>query len=69
VYQNGVLPQAEQSLEAARIGYQAGKVDFLNLIDSERTLLDLRLEYFGALVQFWQSVTQLERTVGKELEI
>ena len=69
VYQNGVLPQAEQSLEAARIGYQSGKVDFLNLIDSERTLLDLRLEYFGTLVQFWQSVTQLERTVGRELEI
>ncbi len=68
VYQNGVLPQAEQSLEAARIGYQAGKVDFLNLIDSERTLLDLQLEYFGALVRFWQSVAQLERTVGQELK-
>jgi outer membrane protein TolC len=69
VYRNGVLPQAEQSLEAARIGYQAGKVDFLNLIDSERTLLDLQLEYFGALVQFWQSVAHLERTVGQELKI
>ncbi len=69
VYQRGVLPQAEQSLEAARIGYQTGRVDFLNLIDSERTLLDFQLEYFGALVQFWQSVTQLERTVGQELEI
>ncbi|MBI3610985.1 MAG: TolC family protein [Nitrospirae bacterium] len=68
VYQNGVLPQAEQSLEAARIGYQAGKVDFLNLIDSERTLLDLQLEYFGTLVRFWQSVAQLERTVGQELK-
>ncbi|MCI0527723.1 MAG: TolC family protein [Nitrospira sp.] len=69
VYQNGVLPQAEQSLEAARISYQAGRVDFLNLIDSERTLLDLRLEYFGALVQFWRSVAELERTVGAEIKL
>jgi outer membrane protein, heavy metal efflux system len=69
IYQNGVLPQAEQSLAAARIGYQAGKVGFLDLIDSERTLLDFQLEYFGALFQFWQSVAKLERTVGNELNI
>jgi outer membrane protein, heavy metal efflux system len=69
VYQKGVLPQAEQSLAAGRIGYQAGKAGFLDLIDSERTLLDLQLEYFGALVQFWQSVAKLERTVGNELNI
>jgi outer membrane protein TolC len=69
VYQKGVLPQAEQSLKAARIGYQAGKVGFLDLIDSERTLLDFQLEYFEALVRFWQSVAKLERTVGNELNI
>ena len=66
VYQTGVLPQATQSLKTSRIGYQSGKVDFLSLIDSERTLLDLQLEYVGALVQFWQSVAKLERSVGKE---
>lgn len=69
MYQTGVLPQAEQSLKSAQIGYQAGRVDFLNLIDSERTLLDLQIEYYGALVQFWQSMAELERIVGKELKI
>jgi cobalt-zinc-cadmium efflux system outer membrane protein len=69
VYQNGVLPQAEQSLEAARIGYQAGKVDFLNLIDSERTLRDLQLEYYSALAQFWRSIAELERVVGVDLRL
>ncbi len=67
VYQSGVLPQAEQSLEAARIGYQAGRVDFLNLIDSERTLRDFQLEYYTALARFQQYVAELERTVGTEL--
>lgn len=69
VYQDGVLPQAEQSLAAARIAYQAGKAGFLDLIDSERTLLDLQLEAVGALVHFWQSVAKLERSLGNELNL
>jgi outer membrane protein, heavy metal efflux system len=64
VYQSGVLPQAEQSLEAARIGYQHGKASFLDLIDSERTLLDLQLEYYTALGQFEQHLAELEQAVG-----
>ncbi|MEW6324645.1 MAG: TolC family protein [Nitrospirota bacterium] len=64
MYRHGVLPQAEQSLKSARIGYQTGKVDFLSLIDGERTLLDLQLEYAGAKVQFWQAIARLERSVG-----
>jgi outer membrane protein TolC len=67
VYQTGVLPQAEQSLGSARIGYEAGRVDFLNLIDSERTLKDFQLEYFTAMVQFEQGVAELERAVGTPL--
>ncbi|MGH7274290.1 MAG: TolC family protein [Nitrospiria bacterium] len=67
IYRNGVLPQAEQSLEAARISYQAGKVDFLNLIDSERALRDFQLEYYMALAQFEQQKAELERAVGREL--
>jgi outer membrane protein TolC len=69
IYQSGVLPQAEQSLEAARIGYQAGKVEFLSLIDSERMLLDLQLEYYDALARFWQSLAELERTAGIALGV
>jgi outer membrane protein TolC len=67
IYRSGVLPQAEQSLEAARIGYQAGRVDFLNLIDSERTLRDFQLEYYTALAQFNQYIAELERAVGADL--
>lgn len=67
-YQTGVLPQAEQALEAARIGYQAGRVDFLNLLDSERTLRDFQLESYTALAEFWRRVAELERVVGRPLE-
>jgi outer membrane protein TolC len=39
-----LLPKARQSLEVARSGYLAGQIDFLNLTDSERTLLAFELD-------------------------
>lgn len=46
-----LLPKARQSLEVARSGYASGKVDFINLIDAERTLLDFRLAEVEARIQ------------------
>jgi outer membrane protein TolC len=46
-----LLPKARQSLEVAQSGYVSGKVDFLNLIDAERTLLGFQLSEVEAQVQ------------------
>jgi outer membrane protein TolC len=46
-----LLPKARQSLEVAQSGYVSGKVDFLNLIDAERTLLGFQLSEVEARVQ------------------
>jgi len=42
--QDKLIPKARNSLEIARAGYHSGKIDFLNLIDAERTLLNFQLE-------------------------
>ncbi len=42
--QDKLLPKARQSLEIARAGYLAGQIDFFNLIDAERTLLNFQLQ-------------------------
>lgn len=41
--QNQLIPKARQSLEIARAGYLAGTIDFFNLIDAQRTLLNFEL--------------------------
>ncbi|MGA2865580.1 MAG: TolC family protein [Verrucomicrobiota bacterium] len=41
--QNQLVPKAQKSLEIARSGYLASQIDFFNLIDAERTLLEFRL--------------------------
>jgi outer membrane protein TolC len=37
-----LLPKARQALEVARSGYSSGKVDFINLLDAERSLLEFQ---------------------------
>ena len=46
-----LLTMARHSLEVAQSGYVGGKVDFLNVIDAERTLLDLQLSEVEARLQ------------------
>lgn len=43
-----VLPRARQSLEIARVAYRSSRVDFLNVIEDERSLLTLQLDEIAA---------------------
>ena len=67
LYRNSIIPLAKQSLQAAESGYQAGQVDFLNLIDSQRALLDFNLAFYRAVADFGTNIAGLERVVGIEL--
>jgi outer membrane protein TolC len=40
---NSLLPKARQAFEVARSGYSAGTVDFINLQEAERSLLEFQL--------------------------
>lgn len=42
--QDKLIPKARQSLDIARAGYLASQIDFFNLIDAERTLLNFQLQ-------------------------
>jgi outer membrane protein TolC len=42
--QDKLIPKARQSLAVARAGYLAGQVDFFDLLDAERTLLNFQLQ-------------------------
>jgi len=64
LYETTLIPQAEQSFEAAQKGYEAGKADFLDWLESERVLLQTRLAYHRAVVDLQGTLAQLERVVG-----
>ncbi|HEU4340368.1 MAG TPA: TolC family protein [Candidatus Binatia bacterium] len=68
LYRDGLLPQAEQSFQASVAAYQTGAVNFMTLLDAQRTIRDVRMGYYKALVDYEQSRADLERAVGKELQ-
>jgi len=43
LYRDGLVPKAQQSLNASYTAYQAGETDFLNVLDAQRQLLDFQL--------------------------
>ncbi len=67
LYKTALVPQAEQSYDAAKTSYETGKVDFLNWLDAERVLLQTRLAYYKAIVDYEKSIAYLERVVGRDL--
>jgi outer membrane protein, heavy metal efflux system len=46
-----LIPKARQSLTIGRAGYLSGTIDFFNLMDTERTLLDFQLAEVEARTQ------------------
>ena len=68
LYRTTILPQAAQSLEAARVGYRVGKTGFLDLIETQRTWRGFQLEYFKALVDRQHRLAELEQVVGVDLD-
>jgi cobalt-zinc-cadmium efflux system outer membrane protein len=67
IYQGTLIPQTTERIAAARAGYQTGMVDFLTLIDSLRSLEDVRLERDRAVRDYQQALADLERAVGHPL--
>ena len=62
-----IVPQSEQTLEVARLGYQTDQVDFLAVIDNQRILLDTQVDYFRALNDLERARAALKRAVGTEI--
>jgi outer membrane protein TolC len=68
LYRTTILPQAEQSLESARVGYRVGKGSFLDLIDAQRAWRGFQHEYFKAIVDRQNRLAELEQVVGITLD-
>lgn len=68
LYENTLIPQAQESLEATRASFTAGDADILALLDTERMLLEFRLERERAVADHLQSVAKLEMLVGSRMD-
>ena len=67
LYRDGLVPKAEQSLNATYAAYQAGESDFLNLLDAQRQLLDFQLTVAREQARLATIRAKLEMLSGSEL--
>lgn len=67
LYRDTLVPKARESLKASLAGFEGGKTRFLDLIDTERTLLEFELLFERARADRANAISQLERLVGKTL--
>jgi outer membrane protein TolC len=67
LYEQGLISQAESSLESATASYRTGTLDFLSLLDAERMLLNLKLGYTRETSNYQKQLAALERSVGGTL--
>lgn len=51
-YRDTVLKSAQQAFELAEEGYREGKFEYLDVLDAQQTLFDVRERYILALVNF-----------------
>ena len=64
LYDQIFTPQAESALASAETAYETGLVGSLELLDSERLLLDVRLAQARFVSDAMQALATLERAVG-----
>lgn len=67
LYNEALLPRAQQSLNVTQSAFETGKVDFLNLIDAQRTYLEAELSLARATINYAQRLAELEMLVGKAI--
>ncbi len=67
LYRDGLVPKAEQSLNASYTSYQAGKADFLNVLDAQRQLLNFQLMLDKSITNLAKRKAEIDMLTGIEL--
>ncbi len=63
-----VLQGAESVFEASKTGYSRGKLDYLNVLDAQRTLFEAKARYIDALASYHTAKADVERLIGRPID-
>ena len=61
------LPPAGEAYEAIRGAFEQGNLGFLDVLDAERTLIDLRRQHLAALAAYHSAAAEVEGLIGQPL--
>ena len=59
-----ILPGAQATYESTELGYREGKLDFLQMLDAQRTLFTVKRQYLLSLGAYHLAGIEMERIAG-----
>ena len=62
------LPGAQSAFNAAQEGYREGKFSYLQVIDAQRTLFEIKRQYVTALADYHKAKATIERLIGDHIK-
>jgi cobalt-zinc-cadmium efflux system outer membrane protein len=65
---DGMLTRADTTLRVAEKSYKAGAISLLELLDAQRTYLDVRAQYLHAVYDYRQATVDVNHAVGTEVK-
>ncbi len=68
LYKTNLIPILEATIESSLSAYRSGKGDLMMILDNERMLVETKLSYYKALVEYNMYLSDLERQVGISLK-
>jgi outer membrane protein TolC len=66
LYKKNSISQSENLMNASMVGYETGTLSYLEFIDNYRSWMEIQMEYFRLLSEYWFNVTMLEKITGKD---
>lgn len=69
LYTRALIPKTDQSLQATEAAFRAGNATFTDLLDTQRTLLELRRALARARTDRAQRMAELQAMVGRDLPV
>ena len=66
--QKEIVPKAEDALAISRDGFAQGRYSYLEVLDAQRTLFDIKQEYIQTATAYHQFLVELERLIGQPIE-
>jgi len=68
LFEDGLLPQAQQNLESTLASYQVNEVDFINVIDAQDQLFKIETNLYKLKTDYLKKIADLEFLVGTKLQ-
>jgi cobalt-zinc-cadmium efflux system outer membrane protein len=66
-YESALLERAKRARDITQVQFNAGSATLTDLLDSQRSWVQVNSGYLAELVNYWTAVFLLEQAVGKEL--